>query len=320
MNKEEFTNKINSVCTPLPGSIPYYHDYIFSVKKKYNNKTLIEFLDGSVPMISHENWLSKIKSGNLKVNNKPATPNMRVVSGYQISHTSDERTDPPININLGLIYSDNDLLIVDKPAPLPMHPCGRFRKNTLINILKQAFHIDFKITHRIDANTTGIVVLAKNKVSATKIMRQFEDRTIKKEYLALVNGIVENDHFESTKSIGKEIIAGGARALSIDGEKAHSIFRVIKRYPEMNQTLLSVVPKSGRTNQIRLHLVDLGHTIVGDVNYNDTFNMNSVPMTYDSDQLLLHAWKISFIHPTTGLMGTYTSPPPNKFPEILHLK
>jgi len=316
MDKEQFAQAIKSATTPLPGSIPYHHDYVFSVKQKYDGLPLIYFLNESVPMISNDEWLAKITSGNLKVNDKPAKPDMMVIPGYRVSHTSDERVDPPVSPNIQLVHKDNELLIVNKPAPLPMHPCGRFRRNTLISILRSALGIDFKITHRIDANTTGLVVLAKNKRSATAVMSQFENRTIAKEYLALVNGIVENDHFESTKAIGKEIITGGARALCDMGDEAHSIFEVVERYHNLNQTLLKVIPKSGRTNQIRLHLVDIGHTIVGDHNYHDTTCMEDAPMTYDSDQLCLHAWKITFKHPATGVSTTYTAPVPDKFPQI----
>lgn len=314
MNKEQFAKAIKSATTPLPGSVPYHYDYVFSVKQQYDNMSLIDFLNASVPMVSNDEWMAKIISGNLKVNNKQAKPDMTVISGYRVSHVSDERVDPPVNPDIQLVHDDNELMIINKPAPLPMHPCGRFRKNTLISILRTALNTDFKITHRIDANTTGLVVLAKDKGSATAIMSQFENRTIEKHYLALVNGIVENDHFESTKAIGKEIITGGARALCDNGSEAHSIFEVVERYHELNQTLLKVTPKSGRTNQIRLHLVDIGHTIVGDHNYHDTANMEDVPMTYEDDQLFLHAWKITFKHPSTGVTTTYTAPVPAKFP------
>ena len=317
MNREQFSQLIKKTCSPLPGSIPYHHNYNFSVKQKYNNKTLIEFLDSSLPMIPHDTWIKKIESGNLKVNNKPANIEMKMISGYQISHISDIRTDPPVNTNIELIHDDNELLIINKPAPLPMHPCGRFRRNTLINILNLALpNQKLKITHRIDANTTGIVVLAKDKTSATKVMAQFENRTIHKEYLALVDGIVKKDNFESTKAIGKEIITGGARTIAQDGNDAYTKFEVLERFPNLNQSLLRVIPKSGRTNQIRLHLVELGHTIVGDHNYHDTNNMNKVPMTYDNDQLFLHAWKVRFKHPQTGITTTYTAPIPQKFPFI----
>ena len=317
MNTKQFSQQIQQVTSPLPGSIPYCYDYIFSVKQQYNNAKLIDFLNNSVPMVSNEDWLEKISTGNLKVNNKLAKAEMKVISGYRVSHVSGERIDPAVNPNITLIHDDAQLLIINKPAPLPMHPCGRFRKNTLITILRNAFHpADFKITHRIDANTTGLVILAKDKQSATKVMTQFEHRTIHKEYLALVNGIVEKDNFESKKAVGKTVIAAGARQLCENGVEAHSIFEVMQRFPQLNQTLLRVIPKSGRTNQIRLHLVDLGHTIVGDHHYHDISALEDNPMSYDDDQLFLHSWKIRLKHPATGELTTYTAPIPEKFPDF----
>ncbi len=315
MNKKDFSQRLKGVTAPLPGSIPFRSDYNFSVKMKHDGWKLIDFLVDSVPMIPREKWLSKIESGDLKVSGKPTTPDFTVVSGYRLSHTSDEKTDPPVNRNVELIYDDEDMIVVSKPAPLPMHACGRFTKNTLLNFLELTMpRTQFKITHRIDANTTGAVIFAKKKASATKIMRQFEHREVHKEYLALVDGIIEDDSFASKERIGKNTIVSGMRKLCDEGHPAHTEFEVIKRFERENQTLVKAIPKSGRTNQIRLHLAGLGFHIVGDHGYKNTEIMKDRPMTYDDDVMFLHAWKIRIKHPVSGESIEFTANIPDKFP------
>jgi len=173
MTESEFNKKLKAVTTPLPGSIPYRNIYTFSIKMKHDGWTLIDYLTDILSLIPREKWLEKINSGNLKVSNKAATPEMIMVSGYRLSHTSDEKTDPAVSTEIQLVHDDKDFIVINKPAPLPMHPCGRFNKNTLINFLNMIYPgIDLKITHRIDANTTGVV--SPIQVDVSKVHSRFD--------------------------------------------------------------------------------------------------------------------------------------------------
>ncbi|WP_010137095.1 RluA family pseudouridine synthase [Ochrovirga pacifica] len=301
-NKESFQKQIQKTCTPLPGSIAYPTTYKLPVKKKYEGRTIIDFFLEVVPRSSKELWLSKIRNKTLLINGKPANENTIVKGGDITQHTSEPKIEPDVSIKIDLLYNDDKLLIVNKPAPLPMHPSGRFNKNSLTEILKLAFpEEDFKIIHRLDANTTGIVVFGKNKEIATAIGTQFEQKLTTKKYIALVEGIVEKEEFAMNSKIGTKKTIGGGRASDQNGQEAYTEFKVLERRQNTKQTLLEVTPHTGRTNQIRLHLAQLKHAIVGDWGYKDPNYFKNHPLTYPTDSLYLHAWQLEFKYQNQNL-------------------
>lgn len=315
MNKEEFINIIKSKCTPLPGSMPESINYTLTVKKKYEGLSIIDFYCQTVPRSTKEIWLHKIEKGNLKLNGKTISTSYLVRAGDLTSHVSEPKVEPNVSLELELIYECDDFWVINKPSPLPMHASGRFVRNTLINILEKSFpNEEFKMVHRIDANTTGIVILAKNKSVANKLREQFEQKEIKKQYIALVEGIVEKDRLFLSGSIGKETIIGGARMLNKEGKHANTTVEVLER--RQNRTLLKLTPITGRTNQLRLHLSEASHPIVGDLGYKDISYFKNNPFTYPSDTLFLHAHKLTFIHPTTNQKTTFEAPIPKKFTDV----
>ena len=242
------------------------------------------------------------------------TPSIETVvfGGNIIEHQSEPQVEPEVSSDIELIYLDQEVLVINKPAPLPMHPSGRFNKNSLIEILKIAFpNEDFKIIHRLDANTTGIVVLAREVSVVASIVEQFENREVKKEYLALVEGVPAENKFSSKEKISIEKTASGSRELKNDGVEAHTEFEVVERRIQNNETLLRVIPLSGRTNQIRLHLVDLGYPIIGDIGYKEPDYFKNNPLTYPTDCLCLHAWKLTF--KLKGKVMNFRAPVPSKF-------
>ena len=310
---ESFFNElIKTVTNPLPGSTAYSTLYKLPVKKKYEGLNIVDFFTKLVPRANKEIWLEKIKNQTLLINNKPATTSTIVKGGDITQHTSQPREEPWVNTKIGLLYSDEDILIINKPAPLPMHPSGRFNKNTLTQILKLAFpNEDLKIIHRLDANTTGIVILGRNKEVVQKISKQFENKSIQKTYLALVENIADNNYFNTNLKIGLNKTVGGGRESSKDGIDAYTEFKVLERFPSKNTTLLEVIPHTGRTNQIRLHLTNLNHPIVGDHGYKDIHYFKTNPLTYSTDCLFLHAWKLNFEYNNISFL--IEAPIPSKF-------
>jgi len=297
MTQESFNKRILDITSPLPGSTLMSTHYKLPVKKKYEGLDIISFFLKIVPRSSEEIWLEKIANQTLLINNKPADKNTVVKGGDITSHFSSPKKEPDVSNNIELLYSDDDIIVINKPAPLPMHPSGRFNRNSLTEILKLAFpEEDFKIIHRLDANTTGIVILGRNKEITNSISHQFESKQTTKKYLALVEGIPNNDYFNTDTKIGITKTAGGGRDSSENGIEAFTEFKVLERRVNQNQSLLEVTPHTGRTNQIRLHLAKLGHPIVGDIGYKDPNYFKTNPLTYDKDSLYLHAWKLTITH------------------------
>lgn len=311
-----FRKNIAQVCTPLPGSVPAPTFYRLPVKQKYDGYNIIDFFLEIVPRSTPDIWTDKINKQSLFVNGKPAQLDTKLIAGQITTHQSEPKTEPFVSSDIDLIYSDNQIIVINKPAPLPMHPSGRFNRNSLTEILKLALpEEDFKIVHRLDANTTGIVILARDKQYVQSLGLQFEQKTTVKKYLALVEGIPTEREFTSDIKIGLEKTAGGGRASDENsGVDASTHFKVIKTYPIKNQTLLEVTPYTGRTNQIRLHLSELNLPIVGDIGYKDKDYFKSNPLTYSMDCLYLHAWKLQI--KINGIPKEFTATVPEKYPEF----
>jgi len=288
-----FKDSIENVTTPLPGSIPKTIRYKLSVKLKNEGLTILELYSNSFPQVDQKVWIDKIENGLLTVNGKKCETSLILKAGWLTENMAHNKTEPNVNNDLKLIYEDDFILVLNKPSPLPMHPSGRFNRNTLTHFLKLAFpKKDLKIVHRLDANTTGVIILAKNAEVAKQLGDQFQNNTVKKEYLALVEGIIEKDTLLIKEKISKTKTVSGGREVSEEGLKSETKIAILERNIENNTTLLKVEPKNGRTNQIRLHLASINHPIVGDLGYKNIDYFKNNPLTYPDDSLFLHAHKI----------------------------
>ncbi len=319
MNIDNFAERIKAVTSPLPGKQPYTNERVFSVKGKFDGFSLIDFLTSFLPHLSKDHWFYAIENRLLLLDGFKPFPNQIVKAGQRLVHIIPETVDPDVNPEISLIYDDDCMIVLNKPAPIPMHACGRFHRNTLLNILNLAFPEEvFKIVHRLDADTTGIVIFAKDAKTATNLGKQFKERTTQKTYLAITTGIIEEDDFVCNVGIGTKKTAGGGREVDSSGRASETIVKVLKRDYELNQTLLQVEPKSGRTNQIRIHLASIGHPIIGDDHYSQDVKVDK-PLTLEEDALCLHAWKLKLQHPKSGEAVSFIAPSPSKFNNFLEL-
>jgi RluA family pseudouridine synthase len=225
-------------------------------------------------------------------------------------HVIPQTVEPPVNADIEILFEDDGLLVVNKPAPLPMHPCGRFNRNSLQYILEQLIHpLRPRPVHRLDSNTSGVVVFAKMRKIATGLQPQFENGAVTKRYVAKVHGHPAQAEFESTAAISKEPTATGGRAIDPDGLPSHTKFKILERRDD-GTSLVECFPVTGRTNQIRVHLWDLNHPVVGDPMYLPGKTIGDKQTLEPGDPpLCLHAASIEFEHPTTCERMTFESTP-----------
>ena len=293
---------IPDAINPLPGSSPYNNIRPINVPLRYDRQTVIELLTGMHAQMGQDYWVSECEKGRIVWQRNPLGKDDTVRSGWRIEHLLPQTVEPEVNAQLKIVFEDDELIAVDKPAPLPMHPCGRFNRNSLIYILNELYKGEqIRTCHRLDANTTGIVLCARKKSAARKIQLQFQNGTIKKAYLAEVHGHPEHDEFFSREPITDEPSTVGARTIAQPGcgIAAETLFAVIER--RQSTTLLRCIPITGRTNQIRVHLWQLGHAIFGDPLYLPNNQLGSSQTIRIGDPpLRLHAVRLQFVHPISG--------------------
>ncbi len=228
---------------------------------------------------------------------------------------------------LNIIFEDDDLIVIDKPEGLVVHPGAGNQQGTLLNHLLHhhpalASIPRAGIVHRIDKDTTGLLVIAKTLTAQTDLVRQLSQHDISREYLALVNGIIiAGDTIE--QPIGRHPTQRTKMAVTHNGKPAITHYRIAEKFNA--HTLLHVFLETGRTHQIRVHLAHINHAIVGDPVYGGRCKIPAGFSEQDREKILafkrqaLHARKLTLTHPTTQQEMTFTSPIPKDFDDLLNL-
>jgi UPF0176 protein len=299
INLAEREAAIAAVTSPLPGAGPYDNERPLNVPARYDHSTLLDFLSGFLPHISRDEWRSVIQQGLIRDASGPLAADLILRSGQRLVRVEPNTTEPPVNAAIRVLAWEDDYVVFDKPAPLPMHPCGRFNRNSLTEILGLAFPGEaFSPAHRLDANTTGIVVFARSRRASKAIQRQFEHGTASKTYLCRVIGHPSWAETHSTQPISHQPAENGFRVVdSLAGDPAETAFHVVARLSN-GESLVEATPRTGRTNQIRVHLWDLGHPIVGDPSYLPHQQLGTQQtLAVDDPPMCLHAWRLAFAEP-----------------------
>jgi 23S rRNA pseudouridine1911/1915/1917 synthase len=277
-----------------------------------------------------------IKQGGVKVNGKPVKPSFKISPADKIELTLPELPGKDIlaqDIPLNIIYEDDDIIVLNKPPDMIVHPARGNTYGTLVNAL--VFHSDklssglgqFRpgIVHRLDKDTTGVMVVAKNDTAQWKIARQFEQRKTKKSYLAIVHGTPDltADRINAPLGVHPKIREKYAIRPEI-GKEAISFYEVVESFRGFS--LLKMTPKTGRTHQIRVHLSYIKHPIVGDDMYGGKLVYpwqlaDSEPAVQEPviSRPALHASTLEFIHPTTKKIVKFEAPLPEDMQNLLNM-
>lgn len=299
------------VTTPLPGSIPYDNPRPLNVRQRYAGLTLLEFVQQHHPHLGNDYWERICREGRIHQNGKPVPADHIVGPGEQFAHLTPATVEPDICPEIDILDEDDALVAVDKPAPLPCHPCGRFNRNTLQWILNRVYApLKLRPPHRLDANTTGVVVLCKNRSVTQTVHAQFENNTVEKVYLVRVQGSVDWETLTCEAPISAEPVECGGRAVTETGLPSRTEFTRLHRFDD-GTTLLQAVPVTGRTNQIRVHLWHLGIPVLGDPLYRPQQRMGQTQTMPPGETMCLHALRLTLLHPLTGDKVSYSAPVPS---------
>lgn len=321
VTRAEREQKIQAVAKEQRGSQPYENRRWVSIPQRVAGKELLVALDEAMPGYGRDNWLQAIESGNLlsaKNGFEAASVNEIVPEGARYLHVMPGYVEPAVSDAIELVYEDDAILVVNKGAPLPVHPSGRFNRNTLLAILSEALFPDKpRPSHRLDMNTTGLVVFARRTKYAHGLQQQFTDGQVEKVYRVEVEGSPDWDERVCTFAISKEKLPNGGRKIAepADGQAAETRFKVLERMG--NTTLLEATLITGRTHQIRLHCAAMGHPVVNDPLYLPGGATRPLP---DDERMrspmALHCCRIGLKHPVSGERIEWNAPKPPK-PNLL---
>ncbi len=269
--------------------------------------------------LSRTNIQKLIREGKVFLNSKVQDkPHYRVFlqDDIRVILPEKEKTEfLPEEIPLDVVYEDDDLLVINKQPGLVVHPAPGNRQHTLVNaLLGRSMHLsDINknrpgIVHRLDKETSGLLVVAKNNSSHLKLAKQFSQHTIQRKYIAIVCGRVKFDEDIIEAPIGRDPLRRKNMAISFlkNTKYAKTYYHTLKRGNEFS--LLELKPFTGRTHQLRVHLAHLGHPILGDTKYGKNKGFS---------RLALHALEIGFTHPSTNKILHFTSKIPQEFQEFI---
>ena len=272
--------------------------------------------------ISRSQLQKWIEDGNVTVNGEKVKPKYKLAVGDRVvvQPEKPQKIDlEPENIPLDIVYEDDDVIVVNKPQGMVVHPAPGHPNHTLVNALLyhsplSTINGEFRpgIVHRIDKDTSGLLMIAKNDLGHRSLAAQLKAKTNEREYVALVHGVIKEERGTIDAPLGRSKKDRKKQAVVEDGRHAVTHFKVLERF--QHYTLVSCRLETGRTHQIRVHMKYIGHPLAGDPLYGPR-------KTLPGNGQYLHARLLGFKHPRTGKQMTFTSPLPEYFQKMIdHLE
>ena len=294
----------------------------FRIEEAIAGERIDKFLSDSLPDVSRSYIQKLIKDGQVTVNQKTVKSNYKLNTGDLLSMEEPELQEPDIeaeDIPLDILYEDSDLLIINKPKGMVVHPSAGHYSGTLVNALMHYCKEDLSgingvlrpgIVHRIDMDTTGSLLVCKNDFTHNHIAEQLKVHSITRVYHAIVHGVIKDDEGTINAPIGRHPI--DRKKMSINhknGKEAVTHYKVLKRFK--NFTYIECRLETGRTHQIRVHMSSIGHPLLGDSVY------GPAKSPYKLQGQTLHAKTIGIIHPRTEEYVEVNAPLPEYFSDLL---
>ena len=262
-----------------------------------------------------------IDEGNILVNGRNTKASYKTKINDEITIKEEEPKKIDIvaqDIPIEVLYEDNDIIVVNKPKGMVVHPANGNLDGTLVNAIMNLCEDTLSgiggeirpgIIHRLDKDTSGVIIVAKNDIAHINISNQIKNRETKKIYMALVRGVIKENEATINMPIGRSKKDRKKMAVTKDGKEAITHFNVLKRYEKF--TLVEIKIDTGRTHQIRVHMAEIGYPVVGDYIYSNGKNPFGV------EGQMLHAKRIEFVHPRTGEEMKVEAPVPEYFENII---
>lgn len=283
-----------------------------------------KFLSEQCEELSRSFLQKLLKAGEIFVNGKPVKASYRVLDGDSILFEVPEATDPeilPEDIPLDIVYEDHDVILVNKPKGMVVHPAAGHYTHTLVNALMYHCREDLSgingvlrpgIVHRIDMDTTGILIACKNDLAHNSIAAQLKEHSITRRYEAIVHGVLKDEEGTVDAPIGRN--PQDRKKMCINhqnGKQAVTHYRVLKRFHDF--THIECRLETGRTHQIRVHMASIGHPLLGDAVYGPS------KCPYKLQGQTLHAGVLGFVHPRSGEYMEFCAPRPEYFERLLKI-
>jgi len=263
-----------------------------------------------------------IEKENVKVNNAVKKSNYKLRENDEVTFVVPDPVELDVvaeDIPLDILYEDSDVIIINKPQGMVVHPASGVHSGTLVNALL-GHCTDLSgingvsrpgIVHRIDKDTSGVLIIAKNDNAHNKLAEQFKDHSMTRAYIALTEGVIKNDEGTIEANLGRHPVEKIKMAVVKDGRHAVTHYKVLERYK--SNTLVECRLETGRTHQIRVHMAHIGHPLVGDPVY------GYKKQRFSLEGQMLHAKVLGFIHPTTGEYMEFESKIPEYFQRVINI-
>ena len=282
--------------------------YTLQVSNEDQGTRLDKYVAEKIDHLSRSKVLKLIQNSFVLIDDKKVNPSYKVNTGEVIEINLPDQTSAnltPWQLELDIVFEDESILIINKPAGIAVHPAPGHRDKTITNALinhdlgisKVGLNSRPGIIHRLDMETSGLLVTAKNEIAHRKISQQFAERLVKKVYFALVKGIPQDSQAIIDAPIGRSPFNRQQMDIVSTGKSALTQYELVETYT--SHSLLKVIPQTGRTHQIRVHLKSIGHSVVGDKIYGQ-------PEPALNRQFL-HASSLSFTHPDSGKLVNFDS-------------